>query len=81
MAKDYLGIPGIFLLYIYITIWYDFFLNIIIKFLYILATSVPSERIFSSAADVVKSDRACLAPETIRAIMCLKHWYFSDIID
>ena len=79
MAKNYLGIPGIFLLYI--TIWCYFFLNLIIKFLYILATSVPFERIFSSAADVVTSDRARLAPETIRAIMCLKHWYSSNIID
>ena len=52
-----------------------------INFFYILATSAPSERVFSSFADVVTSDRARLAPETIYAIMYLKHWYHSGILD
>jgi hAT family C-terminal dimerisation region len=32
------------------------------------ATSAPSERIFSSASDILTSDRACLAPETVQAL-------------
>jgi hypothetical protein len=49
-------------------------------YLAIPATSAPAERIFSSAADVVTPDRACLAADTIQAVMCLKHWYHSDIL-
>ena len=43
--------------------------------------SVPAERIFSSAADVITQDRASLTPDTIRAVMCLKHWYRSGYLD
>jgi len=50
-------------------------------YLAIPATSAPAERIFSSAADVITPDRASLAPETVRAIMCLKHWFRSNIFD
>ena len=50
-------------------------------YLAILATSAPAERIFSSAADIITQDRASLAADTIRAIICLKHWYRSGIID
>ena len=49
-------------------------------YLAISATSAPAERIFSSAADVVITDRAYLAANTIQAIMCLKHWYKADIL-
>ncbi|GET02882.1 zinc finger BED domain-containing protein RICESLEEPER 2-like [Rhizophagus clarus] len=41
----------------------------------------PSERIFSSAADVITYDRASLAPEIVRAVMCLKHWFRSGVLD
>ena len=49
-------------------------------YLTIPATSALTERIFSSAADVITSDRACLATNTIRAVMCLKHWYNVEIL-
>jgi hypothetical protein len=50
-------------------------------YLVIPATSAPAERIFSSAADIITQDRASLAAGTVRAIICLKHWYRSGIID
>ncbi|CAG8619155.1 10240_t:CDS:2 [Ambispora leptoticha] len=43
-------------------------------YLTIPATSVPVERAFSNAADVITKDKARLTPETIRAIMCWKSW-------
>ena len=43
-------------------------------FLAIQATSAPSERAFSFARHVVTEFRASLAPDTIRAILCLKTW-------
>ncbi|PKY59612.1 hypothetical protein RhiirA4_482498 [Rhizophagus irregularis] len=43
--------------------------------------SVLLERVFSSTADVVTSDRAHFTPEIIRAIMCLKYWYHSGILN
>jgi hypothetical protein len=49
--------------------------------IYLIATSAPAERIFSSEADVITYDRARLAPETVRAVMCLKHWYKSGFLD
>jgi hypothetical protein len=48
-------------------------------YLAIPATSAPAERIFSSASDVITQDRARLAANTIRALMCLKYWYNLDI--
>ena len=57
------------------------FLIIYFNFSFFKATSAPSERIFSSASDILTSDRARLAPETVQALMCLKHWYHSGIID
>ena len=50
-------------------------------YLAIPASSASVERIFSSAADTVTPDRAHLSAETISAIMCLKHWYHSDIFN
>ena len=50
-------------------------------YLAIPASSAPIERIFSSAADTVTPDRARLLAETISAIMCLKHWYRSNIFN
>ena len=40
----------------------------------IQATSAPSERAFSFARHVVTEFRASLAPNTIRALLCLKTW-------
>lgn len=48
-------------------------------YLAIPATSVAAERIFSSASDLITQDRACLAANIIRAVMRLKHWYYSTI--
>ena len=72
-------IPGLFFIFIYF-IDYNF-LIIYFNFLFFKATSAPSERIFSSASDILTSDRTRLAPETVQALMCLKHWYHSGIID
>lgn len=77
MAKDYLGVPGLLLIcFIYYSM---IFFNV--KIFYLVATSAPAERIFSSAADVITYDRASLAPETVRAVMCLKHWFRSGVLD
>jgi hypothetical protein len=38
------------------------------------ATSVPVERAFSMGASLISKQRSSLAPETIRACMCLKAW-------
>ncbi|GES80459.1 zinc finger BED domain-containing protein RICESLEEPER 2-like [Rhizophagus clarus] len=55
--------------------------NMARDYLGIPATSAPSKRIFSSAADVITYDRASLAPETVHAVMCLKHWFRSGVLD
>ena len=76
-----MGIPGVFFIFIYfISIWLYFLINYFNLSLF-KATSTPSERIFSSASDILTSDRARLAPETVQALMYLKHWYYSGIID
>ncbi|GES93085.1 zinc finger BED domain-containing protein RICESLEEPER 2-like [Rhizophagus clarus] len=55
--------------------------NMARDYLGIPATSAPSERIFLSAADVITYDRASFASETVRAVMCLKHWFRSGVLD
>ena len=50
-------------------------------YLAIPATSIAAERIFSSASNLITQNRACLTANTIHAVMCLKHWYHSGIID
>ncbi|GBC54321.2 zinc finger BED domain-containing protein RICESLEEPER 2-like [Rhizophagus irregularis DAOM 181602=DAOM 197198] len=55
--------------------------NMAKDYLGVPATSAPAERIFSSAADVITYDRASLAPKTVRAVMCLKHWFRSGVLD
>ena len=78
MAKDFLGISGLLLVYFLFYYYLTIFINVKI---YLIATSAPSKRIFPSAADVITYDRASLSPETVRAVMCLKHWYKSGFLD
>ncbi|CAB4375273.1 unnamed protein product [Rhizophagus irregularis] len=59
---------------------YPHLANMAKDYLGVPATSAPSERIFSSAADVITYDRASLAPKTVRSVMCLKHWYRSGLL-
>ncbi|CAB5205914.1 unnamed protein product [Rhizophagus irregularis] len=40
----------------------------------------PSERIFSSASDVITYDKASHTPEMVCSVMCLKHWYRSGLL-
>ena len=49
-------------------------------YLAIPTTSAPAERIFSSAGDIITQDRASLHASTVRAIICLKHWYRANIL-
>ncbi|CAB5196259.1 unnamed protein product [Rhizophagus irregularis] len=52
--------------------------NMVKDYLGVPATSALAEHIFSSAADVITYDRASLAPETVRAVECLKHCYLDE---
>ena len=47
-------------------------------FLAIPASSVPSERVFSSATTLVSKKRTRLSDKTIRATLCLKEWSRKD---
>ncbi len=49
------------------------------KVLAIPATSAASERIFSTARLVMPWNRTRLAPDTMRAIMCLRNWLNIDL--
>ena len=73
MAKDYLAIPGKYIikkLFKYISIYILNYTNIYI----FIATSVPVERIFSSGTNLISAKRCSLNVETIQACMCLKSW-------
>ncbi|CAB5202316.1 unnamed protein product [Rhizophagus irregularis] len=59
---------------------YPYLANMAKDYLGVPATSAPSERIFSSAVDVITYNRASLAPETVRSVMCLKYWYRLDLL-
>src|SRR6266487_1497974 len=71
MARNYMGIPGLFLFLFILLLSFDYiFLINYFNFSFFKATSAPSERIFSNASDILTSDRARLAPETVQALMC-----------
>ena len=42
------------------------------KYFCIQATSVASERVFSTTGDIVSATRACLSPEHVHALVFLK---------
>ena len=42
------------------------------KYMVVQATSVPAERVFSTAGDIVTAERACLDPEQVDALIFLK---------
>ena len=61
--------------------WWDFhsidypvLAKIAKDYLSIQASSAPSERLFSGAADVITDDRNRLSPDCARALVCLKSW-------
>ena len=50
-------------------------------YLVVQATSVPSERMFSTAKHTISPTRNRLSPERARASICLKMWYEAGIIE
>jgi hypothetical protein len=46
-------------------------MDIAFKHLSIPATSVPSERLFSSAGDIISTKRACLGPDLASELIFL----------
>ena len=48
------------------------------NYLAIPATSVPSERLFSAAGDLITVRRNCLSAENARAQLCLGEWWGSE---
>lgn len=48
-------------------------------YLAVPATSCPSERLFSTAGNVISASRSRLNPDTVRALLCLKSWSNSGL--
>lgn len=50
-------------------------------YLSIPASSAATERSFSSAENLITENRSRLSPETVRALMCLKSWRKSQLVN
>jgi hypothetical protein len=48
-------------------------------YLAVPATSCASERLFSTAGNVISDKRSKLDSETVRALLCLKNWFNSGL--
>ena len=52
-----------------------------VAILTIPAMSAKAERIFSHCGNIVRPNRARLAPDSLAAVMCLKQWDMEEVID
>ncbi|KAF3802655.1 hypothetical protein GCG54_00013889, partial [Colletotrichum gloeosporioides] len=49
------------------------------RYLAILATSTPIERVFSITSNIVTKNRNKLSPQTIAELILLKYWKIKDL--
>ena len=47
----------------------------------IMATSVPVERLFSSASNISNPKRQRMLDDAFRALICINSWVKSDLVD